>query len=265
MAVNLHKSNEVAGIHLQKNGVDPRSLPTMRVGVCLDTSGSMDPEYRDGHVQDALTHLLALAMHMDPDHKMDVFAFDHRPSQCRFPITESNYTHYVQEHILQADEVYKWGATHYADVIHLVYRHYFPTLSHLHDHEAAAEHLHGLAHHHGHGAGFLGKLFGHKQEVPPVPQVVNREDHTPTLILFLTDGEAMDGNKGEIAVHAGAGLPLFWAFVGLAHDSRQLKEIAREADAEFVLLEDGVRISDNQLYQSLLTPKLTGWLNQLAK
>lgn len=267
MAVSLSKSHETAGIHLQKRGVDPQALPAIRVGVCLDTSGSMHGEYRDGHVQDALTHLLALAMHMDPQRRMDVFTFDDGASQCRYPITERNHQDFVREHILSDDHVSKWGGTVYGDAVHLVYRHYFPTLPHLHDHESAREHLRGLAHHHGHGGGLFGRLFGPRQEAetpPPAPRIVNREDHTPTLILFLTDGESSDGNRAEVAVHAGAGLPLFWVFVGLAHDSRLLKDLARESDAEFILLEDGVRISDERLYGSLITPKLTAWLNQIS-
>lgn len=263
-SITLQKSHETAGIHLQKSGVNLQSLPAMRVGVCLDTSGSMQAEYHDGHVQDALTHLLALAMHMDKTGHMDVFTFDHRPSQCRAPITPDNYQDFVRQHILEDHSVHKWGGTYYADVIHLAYQHYFPTLTHLHDKEGAAAHLHGLMHHHGHGGGFLGKLFGHKTETPPMPQPVVSEDHLPTLILFLTDGEAMDEREAEIAVHAGAGLPLFWAFVGLDHDSRTLKDISRESDAEFVLLEDGIRISDDDLYRKLLTTKLTRWLSSIS-
>jgi hypothetical protein len=42
MAVNLQKSSEKAGIQLKKQGVDTSRLPNMRVGVCLDISGSME-------------------------------------------------------------------------------------------------------------------------------------------------------------------------------------------------------------------------------
>ncbi len=90
MAVDLHKSSEKAGIQLKKQGVDISRLPNMRVGVCLDISGSMHEEYRDGHVQDALTHLLALAMHMDKSAKIDVFIFnnDAQCCKCRPPCGE---------------------------------------------------------------------------------------------------------------------------------------------------------------------------------
>jgi len=261
MAIDLHKSVEKAGIHLQKHGVDPRMLPTVRVGVCLDVSGSMRHEYTDGHVQNALTHLLALALHMDKSGRLDVFTFENEASQCREPATEQNYHDYVRRFILDDPSVDKWGGTDYAPVIHLAYQHYYPDLTHLHTPHAARAHVESLAHH---GHGILGKLFGHHHETPPPPPAqVNPQDHQPTLMLFLTDGECGDHSQTRHAIHAATGLPLFWAFVGLGHDSSLLRELAHETDAEFVNLEH-IRVSDDELYSALISPKLTAWLKNLS-
>lgn len=255
MAVDLHKSSEKAGIQLKKHGVDTSRLPKMRVGVCLDVSGSMYNEYMDGHVQDALTHLLGMAMHMDPSQQVDVFIFDHGAKQIHTAATPSNYQDYVERFIHE----HVGGGTNYAPVIHLAYQHYYPALDHLHSEEGAARHVASLAHH---GHGMLGKLFGHhKHETPPAaPVLPNAGDHDPVLMIFMTDGDCGDHNAARHAVHAAAGLPLFWTFVGLNHDSAVLRELAHETDAEFVLLEDGVRISDEDLYRQLITSKLANWL-----
>lgn len=264
MSIQLNKSHQNAGIHLQKQGVDPANLPHIRVGLCLDTSGSMSDEYQDGHVQDALTHVLALAMHMDKSHRLDVFTFDDDATQCRFPATPENYETFVRKHILEDDQVSKWGATEYAPPIHLCYQHYYPDLPHLHSKEAAHQHVQSLAHHHSHSGGMFSRLFGHKQpEVetpPPAPVLPNPDDHQPTVIFFFTDGECFDKHESQVAIHAATGLPLFWVFVGLAHQSRFLEDLGREPDAEFVLLEEGIRISDDRLYQSIITPKLAQWV-----
>ncbi len=261
MSIDLHKSAEKAGIELKKKGVDIGALPNMRVGVCLDVSGSMRDEYRDGHVQDALTHLLGLAMHMDKTGKLDVFTFENEANQCREPATEDNYPNYVKRFILDDESVDKWGGTDYAPVIHLAYQHYYPSLTHLHTANAARQHVESLAHY---GHGLMGRLFGHhKPEVAPdAPVTVDPADHQPTLMLFLTDGECGDHEATRHAVHAATGLPLFWAFVGLGHESRLLKELSGETDAEFVNFEH-IGVSDDVLYSVLISKKLSNWLRGL--
>ncbi|MBU2722833.1 VWA domain-containing protein [Acidithiobacillus ferridurans] len=259
--IDLKKSQEKAGIQLKKHGVDAATLPSMHVGVCLDVSGSMSHEYHDGHVQNALTHLLGLAMHMDKTGCMDVFTFENSASQCREPATESNYHDYVRRYILDDDSVDKWGGTDYAPAIHLAYQHYYPDLTHLHTADAARRHVEALVHH---GHGLMSRLFGHHkpEAAPEAPVAINPADHQPTLMLFLTDGECGDHEATRHAVHAATGLPLFWAFVGLGHDSSLLRELSRETDAEFVNLEH-IRISDDELYGALISQKMTGWLRNL--
>jgi len=258
--ISLHKSRETAGIHLQKQGLDIASLPRIRVGVCLDASGSMSDEYSDGHVQNALTHLLGLALHMT--NSLDVFVFTERAHQMPHPATEQNYEDYIDRYV--AGHV--GGGTDYSPVIHRAYQHYFPVLSHLHSAESARQHVLALAHH---GHGMISKLFGHHhhETPPPPPPAVNPKSHDPVLMLFLTDGDCSwsDEEPSRHAIHAAADLPLFWSFVGLRHDSRLLRQLAEEADAEFVHLYDGVRISDDDLYRQLITPKLTNWIRQQVR
>lgn len=260
MAIDLQKSTQTAGIHLKKMGVDTSRLPEMQAGAILDISGSMQDEYMDGHVQNALTHLLGFALHIDRTRKLDAFTFDHRPSQCRVPLTEENYHDYVQQHILNDASIHKFGSTRYAPPIHLAYQHYYPGLTHLHSAHSAAHHVASMASQHG---GLFSRLFRRHHDdgqrtVPPEP--AHGSSFMPTLMLFLTDGHPDDGAEARTAVHAAAGLPIFWAFVGLAHESSFLRELARETDAEFVNLES-IRVNDEELFQALISPKLAAWLS----
>lgn len=252
--INLQKSQQKAGIHLQKQGIDLSNLPKMRVGICLDVSGSMEHEFHGGHVQEALGHLMGLAMHIDESKKMDVFLFHNKAAQCRRPINAANAEQYVHDEILHGGHSL-WGGTEYSPAIHLAYQHYFPDLTHLH----SRENLSG--HHEKHG--FLGGLF-HRHAAEPEavqPVIASNTSHDPVLMLFLTDGECGDESHTIAALEAGKNLPLFWAFVGLGHESRLLREFSEESDAEFVNLEH-IRVSDDELFQAVITPKLTNWLQR---
>jgi hypothetical protein len=267
MAIDLHKTSEKAGINLKKRGVDTSRLPAMRVGVCLDVSGSMRDEYDNGHVQNALTHLLALAMHMDKSGRLDVFTFEKEPSQCRLPATADNFHDYIQRFVIDDPKVDKWGGTSYAPVVHLAYQHYFPDMTHLHTAEGAREHVQARK---SGGGGVLKKIgrWFHKrpleEALEPEPGQPLPDGVPPTLMLFLTDGENNDEDETRHALHAALTLPLFWSFVGLgpAHHFRFLQEISEDLDAEFVNLST-VRISDDELFRELISAKLTDWLRAL--
>ncbi len=258
--IDLQKSAQTAGIQLKKSGVDTARLPTMRVGLMLDVSGSMRNEYDDGHVQNATTHLLGLALQIDGSKQMDVFTFTNDAGQCRYPISQANYTSYVRQHIMDDRSISKWGGTSYAPPIHLAYQHYYPDLTHLHSSYEARRYVENRRNS---KPGFFSRLFGRSTatagDTVQDYDIADARKYSPTLMLFLTDGHPDDAEEARTAVHAAIGLPIFWAFVGLDHDSRFLRELATEADAEFVNLEN-VRIDDEQLFRSLLSPKLSKWL-----
>lgn len=249
--INLQKSEQKAGIHLKKHGLDLNNVPKMRVGICLDVSGSMQDEYTEGHVQEALGHLMGLAMHVDASQSMDVFLFHNKAAQCKHPINVNNADRYVHDEILHGGHSL-WGMTEYSPPIHLAYAHYFPDLTHLHSRSGLA------SHHEKHG--FLGGLFHHhKAAEPVVQQPIN---HDPVLMLFLTDGACDDAEETMAALEASKSLPLFWAFVGIGHNSSLLREFSEEADAEFVNLEH-IRVDDDAIFQAVITPKLVNWLSNV--
>lgn len=253
MSVDLHKKAEKAGIVLKKQGVG--NPPRLRVGLMMDISGSMRHLYNNGTVQEALNHVLGLAMAFDPSHHLDVFVFDDQYAQLPVPATPENYHDYVKRQILTEDEIPKFGTTRYAGVIHQFQDHYFG------EDPEHFEHRRGRGENS--GGGFFSRLFHGRK--PAAARLVADPAwaQIPVLGLLFTDGDNSDHRASEIAIQRSAPYPVFWSLVGIGEQSfRFIKQMDREfQDAEFVDLEN-IHLSDEQLYAELVSPKLVQWLKQ---
>ena len=80
-----------ATISLEKRQL---SSTIARVGLVLDTSGSMYAQYNNGRVQEVVERVLPLAVHFDDDGALDVWAFS-RQSLALPPATLQNYSDYI--------------------------------------------------------------------------------------------------------------------------------------------------------------------------
>ncbi|EKT4492964.1 VWA domain-containing protein [Pseudomonas putida] len=80
-----------AQISLEKNNL---TKVKAKLAFVLDVSGSMNPQYSRGRVQEAVNRLMPLAVAFDDDAELDVFAFGAKPVQLS-PATLSNYSDYV--------------------------------------------------------------------------------------------------------------------------------------------------------------------------
>ncbi|HDS0956963.1 TPA: VWA domain-containing protein [Pseudomonas putida] len=80
-----------AQISLEKNNL---TTVKAKLAFVLDVSGSMNPQYSRGRVQEAVNRLMPLAVAFDDDAELDVFAFGAKPVQLS-PATLSNYSDYV--------------------------------------------------------------------------------------------------------------------------------------------------------------------------
>jgi hypothetical protein len=249
MSIDLHKKAERAGIILKKQGI--ATPPRLRVGLISDISGSMKEEYLDGHVQEAVNHVLGLAMAFDPSHTLDVFVFDDQYAQLPVPATPKNYQDYVRRQILTENEIPKWGSTEYAGVIHAFQDHYFGR-----DERHSA---HWRPHHS--IGGMLGRMFHHNEPATPAQDPSWR--NIPVLGLLFTDGDNSDHRESEIAIQRSADFPIFWSLVGMGpHGFRFLRQMDQEFDdVEFINMRN-LRISDEELYSQLVSPKLTRWLKR---
>lgn len=89
----------------------------------------------------------------------------------------------------------------------------------------------------------------------------------PTLVLFLTDGDNFDKSETKKILSQASKYPIFWQFVGIGkHDYKFLKNLdtmtGRHIDnANFFVIEDINRISDDELYKKLLN-EYPSWINE---
>ncbi|RMO75205.1 VWA domain-containing protein [Pseudomonas syringae group genomosp. 3] len=66
-----------------------------RVGLVLDASGSMNPQYTRGHVQEVVDRLIPLAVHFDDDGALDCWAFGAKPQQLN-AVTLKNFQNFIK-------------------------------------------------------------------------------------------------------------------------------------------------------------------------
>lgn len=79
-----------------------------RVGIVLDITGSMQNLYKNGTVQEVVERILAVACKFDDNATLDVWVYDTHFS--RLPsVTEKDFGSYVQNHILNNNNIHKFG------------------------------------------------------------------------------------------------------------------------------------------------------------
>lgn len=232
---DLDKRREKVAFVLEKKAV--AQPPTMRVGLAIDLSGSMQPHYASGVVQTTLERLLAVAMRFDDDGRLDAWAFQRGFARLA-AATAENFSGYVEREILADDRVAKWGGTSYGPVLADMVEAYAGA--------AAAE---------GQG-GFLGRFFG-RRGAPPALSVP-----VPSLALFATDGANDDREAAARVLRAAQAHPIYWQMVGIG-DIREFGFIRAMADelpnVGFVHL-PRLDVTDEALYEALLSDELCAWV-----
>lgn len=94
-----------------------------RVGIVLDISGSMQPLYRNGTVQEVVERILAVASKFDDNGMLDVWVYDTHFS--RLPsVSEKDFDQYVQRKILDNNNIHKFGRNNEPPVMEDVIRKY---------------------------------------------------------------------------------------------------------------------------------------------
>ncbi|MFN2746438.1 vWA domain-containing protein [Bacillus sp. z60-18] len=79
-----------------------------KVGLVLDITGSMRGLYKQGTVQKTVERVLAVADRFDDDGMLDVWVYDNEFSRLA-PITEKDFSGYVNREIINNAEVHKFG------------------------------------------------------------------------------------------------------------------------------------------------------------
>lgn len=225
MTVSLEKRAQAAGVVLAKRGL--MNVPTMRVGMALDVSGSMKDEWYDGTVQNAVDQLLGLSLQFDDDGDIDSVLFDSNVHKAK-SATKDSYGTYAQEILKEHRNI--WGATNFAGPIKTLTESMF-------------------------GGGGLGGLFSKA----PTSAV-------PSLIFLITDGENNDKEQAERALQEAQKHPIYFQLVGVgARNQHLFKWLVNMADkypnVGHVFIPD-LKMSDEKLYEAVLTEELITWVKK---
>lgn len=250
MAIDLLKKK--IGIVLEK-----RKLPriTCEVKFALDISGSMQGLYNNGTVQKLTDRLLAIATQFDDDGEMPVWtftnSFDEAPS-----VNESMHEGYINKHIINNSNIYKWGGTSYAPVMNDIINQSFTEQVKV---TSTVEEK----------PGFFGKLFGAKPKVTEIESVSfeNRQPKFPVFVPFVTDGENDDHEQTERLIKQCADKNIYWMMVGIGRESfTWLKRIAdKYPNVGFVKIAALDKISDEDFFVELLNEEFCTWAKKFAK
>jgi hypothetical protein len=213
--------------------------PRCRVGLCIDISGSMHNEYQDGLVQETVDRLLAIAGTFDDNGEMEVWTFNQAYSTP--PVARAaDFGSYVKKAILDNPKVDKWGGTNYAPVMNAVLDTYFRGAQVV-------------------TSGGLFGLFKKTEQQAP------KDTHIPALCLFITDGDNSDAAEAETILSQAQTYQIYWQLIGIGNDTdfRFIKKMANDLPNAGFCHFPNLRVSDEAIYEALLTTELCDWLRKL--
>jgi hypothetical protein len=228
-SLDLTKKAEKVGLVLEKKaaaiGLDLSKLPPIAVKAALDISYSMDDEYRDGSVQSVFDQCLGVALKIDDDGDIDVYAFDTR--SYRAPTaTADDFGTYIGTRPKQGKfGMWPQGGTSYGPVLEQIVKDSFG----------------------GAPKGILGGIFGGSKRAP----VGN-----PVMVLFFTDGDTGDGDAAgrNIKKCQDERTNVYFNLIGVGNGSSfsYLKRLADDYDnCGFTHLRSA-RMSDDELYDKII-------------
>lgn len=222
-----------AQITLEKKGLGGHRA---KVALVLDISASMSSLYRSGKIQRLAEKVLALSTRIDDDGSIDVFLFG-KDAHDIGEMTLDNFRDFVQGALRTRPLE---GGTYYGKAMKLVREHYFPSI-------------------------------GSRDLSAPAPGPL------PIYVMFLTDGQTFDEKVTEQQLRASAFQPIFWQFMGIGKSKKDVRRrgggfFARLAasdfsfleklddlpgryvdNADFFSVEDPEAVSDDELYDLLMT------------
>lgn len=214
-----------------------------RVGLAIDISGSMQSLYNNGTVQRVVERILAVATRFDDNGELDVWTFANGFDRIG-GVTEVGFENYVNREIIQNRSISKWGGTSYSPVIRDVLENYFPA--------SFVEKV----------TGKLFGLFGGKKETVAVETPLDSQD--PAILIFITDGENTDMNETIRLLEAAHNKKIYFQFVGIGNEGfRFLSKLADDyRNTGFLKIANVAKISDDDLYEGLITEELATWFKQ---
>lgn len=246
MKFDLNKSTEALQFNLNKRGSG--EIKPCQVTVTMDVSGSFEDEHENGYTQQLLNRLVPFTMLFDKDKTIDMFAFASEATRLK-ELTVSNYDNYIRNRVINCNG-YGWG-TDYGNAFKLL---------------LSETNSGGVSDSSDKPKGFLGRLFGSKQEV--VVETVNTKDDR-YLHFFITDGEPNRGCDGSLILQQllGNNPKAFVVFISVG--DREIKELQQyktgNQTSYFNLTVEQLHqlehASDDDLFDKIITEQMTRWMN----
>lgn len=237
--ITLEKQSEKVKIQLSKHNV--REKIVLRVGSCLDKSGSAEPFYKstnkkpDSDMETLIGRLLAVADNFDDNGEIDSWIFSDDVIEMP-PANASNYGSYVKDVIMGGKYKNWWQGTSYAPAINEITDFYFPnTVTKV--------------------KGFFGSIFGGKKEETTSKDI-------PALVFFVTDGANNDQAEAEKAIIAGQDKDIYWMMVGIGNPAyfSFIKEMADKYPNVGFVNFNNLDMDDEDLYDAILDGELAKWI-----
>lgn len=246
---NLVSLAKTAKVSLEKKGIFNEQ---MNVVLALDVSASMRSLYQNGTVQETVERLLGLGMNLDSNKSIEVYLFgvkNHYAGEAQ----EQNIQGFVDREIVKRYPL-EMG-TNYAGVINQIGKDfvgYNPA---------------------GTPAEKPSKMFGglfKKKEEPAAPVGLSKPSTQGTVVYFITDGNNSDKDATRRAITELSKESIFWQFIGIGRERFNFLEELDDMqgrfvdNADFFKITDISKISDEELYDKLLT-ELPSWIDTVRQ
>lgn len=225
-------------VQIQKQNLQGQKA---KVGLCVDFSGSMSKDYKNGSIQRLAEKVLALSTHLDDDGNIDFFVFDTNTDY----LGEISLTDY-KDSVDRFTKGRHMGRTYYAKPFALVRDHY--------DMVPVSK-----------NAG----IFKSFKKPNPSSEVVKSE--LPVFMIFLTDGAPDDRADAVRMLSEVSAAPIFWKFLSIGPRPieflQKLDDLKdRHVDnADYQYLgEDVESLTDDALFEAMLV-EYRDWLAEVRR
>lgn len=234
MALAMNKRVEKVTLQLAKHNV-PDWLKAQIIFE-LDDSGSTMPYFGSGQMQELTERLMAVALRLDADGKLEVLSFSDKAHK-HGDVVEDQITGYIQNRFIpEAQNAGTWsGGTNYAKAV-----------------IAALSDNNNVNANQSTPTGFFKRIFGGaKGAASPA---------YPNLHMFVSDGEDM-GDHDRFLKLIKEATGDYFVLIGIGSSSFNLMMQAEKtcSNVSFVKFPD-LTISDDKMYEQLLSKKVCDWL-----
>lgn len=246
--LDLEKSTKVVLDEMKKLDIVGLQL---NVKLMLDYSGSMIQLYQRGVMQSVVERVLPIALAMGLKPVVECYIFHDQAYKVPVDITEQNLKGFVDREILNSRR-YTFGGTNYAPAIDLL----------LNDHLKGAQPVEAEQK----KGGFFSNIF--KKAVPAQPTT---QSDVATLVLFQTDGDAMDRLATERSLIKASHHAMFIQTIGVGGANFSFLKRMDKMEGRFIdnagffeiETEEIETVSDQEIYSRMLS-ELPSYL-KLAK